>query len=90
MVPIEEQVGRFKFCPVCSKRLETNPNTDLPACFMHGDVRVVEGKAVFELLLNIFDRTPRCEKCGSRVHRDDAMNQRCNGCEWLVSQCICK
>ena len=31
-----------------------------------------------------------CEKCGSDVHRDDAMNRRCNNCEHLVRQCICK
>jgi hypothetical protein len=23
------------------------------------------------------------------IHRDDAMNARCNGCEHLVRQCIC-
>jgi hypothetical protein len=33
---------------------------------------------------------PTCEKCGADVHRDDAMNQRCNGCEWLVRECICE
>lgn len=31
-----------------------------------------------------------CEKCGSETHRDDAMNLRCNDCEHLVRQCICK
>jgi len=30
-----------------------------------------------------------CEKCGSPTHRDDAMNARCNSCEYLVRQCIC-
>ena len=32
-----------------------------------------------------------CEKCNRHgVHRDDAMNQRCNGCEHKIRQCICK
>lgn len=31
----------------------------------------------------------RCEKCGSSTHRDDAMESRCDGCEYLVRQCIC-
>jgi hypothetical protein len=31
-----------------------------------------------------------CDKCGSATHRDDAMNVRCNGCEHLIRQCICK
>lgn len=30
-----------------------------------------------------------CEKCGAKVHRDDAMNRRCNDCERLVRQCDC-
>lgn len=32
----------------------------------------------------------KCEKCGADTHRDDAMNSRCNGCEWLVRECICE
>jgi len=30
-----------------------------------------------------------CEKCGAGTHRDDAMNTRCNDCEYIVRQCIC-
>lgn len=31
-----------------------------------------------------------CETCGRSAHRDDAMERRCNGCEWLVRECICE
>jgi len=30
-----------------------------------------------------------CPKCGAGTHRDDAMDRRCNDCEYLVRQCIC-
>lgn len=30
----------------------------------------------------------RCS-CGRGIHRDDAFNRRCNGCEHQVHDCIC-
>lgn len=30
-----------------------------------------------------------CGRCGSTVHRDDAMNRRCDACEKLVRRCLC-
>lgn len=32
----------------------------------------------------------KCEKCGVSTHRDDAMNLRCNRCEWLCRECRCE
>lgn len=34
-------------------------------------------------------RDLRCETCGQKAHRDDAMERRCNGCEMLVRHCNC-
>jgi hypothetical protein len=31
-----------------------------------------------------------CEVCQKHaIHRDDAMERRCNGCEWHEAKCIC-
>lgn len=98
---VDHVYNQLKFCPECGKRLERNPISGNSACLLHGDFRQFGDEIQWDFTKNLIRRDHphksfhkgmkmSCDKCGSATHRDDAMNRRCNKCEYKVRQCICK
>lgn len=39
-------IKELKYCPVCGEEMEVNPGSNLPSCFLDGDVRTIDGDTV--------------------------------------------
>ena len=56
MVLVFEAYNALKFCPECGKELEIHPNSGWKACFLHGDMKVVDDIITWDFTKHLIKR----------------------------------